>query len=308
MEVAYIPANIGLPDKQVVATVGFFDGVHQGHRFLIEQLQAEAQRQRLPSAVITFPVYPGKVLNPERQLQLLSSFDEKLQLLSATGVDYCYVLDFSIALSRLTAQEFINQTLFEGMRVAGLLVGYDHRFGKDRTESIDEYIGYGQQVGMQVTPANPLLINNEYVSSTRIRKLLSMGSVEEAHQLLSYPYRLTGRVVKGNQIGHSIGFPTANIDLSGSEKIIPAVGCYVVRVYVGAQKHKGMLYIGRRPTIEGVDELRVEVNLLHFSGNLYGQTLTVEFLRFIRNDQKFNSLEELKTQLNSDRAVVAETL
>ena len=308
MEVAYISADIDRPDRQVVATVGFFDGVHQGHRFLIEQLRAESQHKRLPSAVITFPVYPGKVLNPELQLQLLSSFNEKLQLLSATGVDYCYVLDFSTALSRLTAQEFINRTLFEKMGVAGLLVGYDHRFGKNRTEGINEYIGYGRQVGMQVVSANPLLIGNEYVSSTRIRKLLSMGNIEEANQLLSYPYRLTGQVVKGNQIGHSIGFPTANIDLNGSEKIIPAIGCYAVWVYVGAQKYKGMLYIGRRPSIEGATELRVEVNLLHFSGDLYGQTLTVEFVRLIRSDQKFDSLEELKTQLNSDRTVAAEAL
>ena len=304
MEIRHISADTLLIKEAIVATVGFFDGVHLGHRFLIDQLNSIARNKHLPSAVITFPIHPRKVLDKEFCPELLNHFEEKLSLLSTTGIDYCYVLDFSKTLSQLTAQEFIKRVLSKKLHLSELLIGYDHRFGRDRIEDSNAYILYGKQVDIHVTKANSLLVDNINVSSTRIRQTLLSGKVEKAQQLLSYNYSIDGWVVKGNQIGRNIGFPTANIQLSHPDKIIPSVGIYAVWVFVGKQKHAGMLYIGSRPTIAG-SEQRIEVNLLDFSGDLYNQILRIEFIRFIRKDKKFSSLEELKAQLELDREMVS---
>ncbi len=289
-----------LPPK-VAATVGFFDGVHRGHRFLIEQLQKSGKEKKLPTAVVTFPVHPRKVLDNGFCPELLNSFEEKLSLLESTGADYCFVMNFTRELSQLSAQDFIQQVLFKQLNVQSLLVGYDHRFGKDRKDGIKAYMKYGKQVGMDVIEAASLYVEGQHVSSTRIRKLLSLGDVKTASLLLSYPYKLEGIVVVGNQLGRSIGFPTANIHISNPEKIIPSVGIYAVWVYVSIKKYMGMLYIGSRPTIENINELRIEVNLLDFSDDLYNQTISIELIEFLRKDEKFASLEALKNQLILDK-------
>lgn len=294
------PFALALP-SEVAGTIGFFDGVHEGHRFLIAQLKRVAGEKGLLSAVVTFPVHPRRVLDRRFCPELLNSFEEKLAHLSATGIDYCYVLNFTEALSNRTAREFIHQELRQKLNVKCLLTGYDHRFGKNREEGFPAYKRYGEEVGMDIVEAAPMFHENINVSSTRIRKLLSGGEIEQANRLLSYPYMLKGVVVEGNRIGRTIGFPTANILPSDREKIIPGTGIYAVDVEFGKALYKGMLYIGRRPTVDKDEELRIEVHLLDFSGDLYGKTLEIRFLRFLRKDMKFDSIDVLRQQLETDK-------
>ncbi|MDR2627290.1 MAG: riboflavin biosynthesis protein RibF [Dysgonamonadaceae bacterium] len=289
----------------VAGTIGFFDGVHEGHRFLIEQLKKIAGEKGLFSAVVTFSVHPRRILNKGFCPELLNSFEEKLFHLSATGIDYCYVLNFTEDLSNRTACEFIQQELYQKLNVRCLLTGYDHRFGKNREEGFSAYKQYGAAVGMDIVEVAPMFCENINVSSTKIRKLLSEGEIERANRLLSYPYMLKGIVVEGNRIGRTIGFPTANIRLSDKEKMIPGAGVYAVVVHFDqTSSYKAMLYIGRRPTVNGSGELRIEVHMPDFSGDLYGKTLEIRLIRFLRNDMKFDSIDALKQQLETDKEAI----
>ena len=219
-----------LKGKELVATIGFFDGVHLGHRFLIDEMKEIAKARNLPSAVITFPEHPRAVLHADYQPKLLNSFEEKLQQLETTGVDYCIVLDFTIELSRLSAKEFITSILANSLHVKTLLIGYDHRFGHDRTDGFEQYVVYGTECGIEVLKASPYDEGNTAVSSSEIRKLLQAGNVAEAAYLLTYPYQLLGHIVSGYKVGRTLGFPTANIRVDGPFKVIPGIGVYAVWV------------------------------------------------------------------------------
>jgi riboflavin kinase/FMN adenylyltransferase len=294
------PLTVSLPSG-IAGTVGFFDGVHVGHRFLIDQLKKIAEKKGLPAAVITFPVHPRRVLDKGFCPELLNSFEEKLYQLSTTGIDYCLVMDFTKALSELTAREFIQEELWRKLNVKSLVVGYDHRFGRNREEGFPAYKQYGAEVGMDVIEADPLLHAQVNVSSTRIRKLLAGGEMEKAAVLLSHDYTLKGVVIEGNRIGRTIGFPTANIQLEDPEKVIPGVGVYIVTVDVEQISYKGMLYIGQRPTFGEDSVLRIEVHLLDFSGDLYGKMLEISIKKFLRKDVKFDSIHALRQQLELDK-------
>lgn len=285
----------------IAATIGFFDGVHLGHRFLIEQLKGVARIAGIPSAVITFYIHPRKVLDTDYVPELLTSFEEKFCQLSTTGIDYCIVIDFSKALSEYSAQSFIQDILSKQLHVKSLLIGYDHKFGKDRVDGFDEYKKYGETVGMEVILADQLTEEKVHHSSTAIRKMLKEGRVKDAAQLLSYNYKLRGIVIRGNQLGSEIGFPTANIDLFDKGKIIPQKGVYAVRVKTEKAIYKGMLYIGYRPTLFNKEELRIEVNIFDFSDNLYGKQIEVEFIDYLRGDMKFNLIKDLAEQLKKDK-------
>lgn len=293
-----------LKGKKLVATIGFFDGVHLGHRFLIDELKKIAQERNQPSAVITFPEHPRAVLHADYQPKLLNSFDEKLEQLATTGIDYCIVLDFTVELSRLTAQEFISSILAEKLHVAALLIGYDHRFGRDRKDGFEQYVAYGAASGMEVIKASPYDEGRTAVSSSEIRRLLTEGKVEEADRLLTYPYQLQGTIVNGYKVGRKLGFPTANIQVDEPFKIIPGIGVYAVWVYLKGEKYKGMLYIGDRPTLDNGKNITLEVNILDFSGDIYNNEIIVAFIYYVRGDVKFNSLDELKEQLGRDRVIV----
>lgn len=290
--------------KGLVATIGFFDGVHLGHRFLIEELKRVAEIKGLPSAVITFSAHPRTVLQPDFHPNLLNTLDEKLVQLETTGLDYCIVMDFSEELSRLSAKEFITQVLKERLNVKTLLIGYDHRFGHDRADGFEQYVVYGTECGMDVLKASPFETEHVTVSSSAIRNTLLNGKVEDAAKLLSYPYSLTGHIVDGYKVGRKLGFPTANIVVDDPHKIVPAIGVYAVWVYVEGEKHKGMLYIGDRPTLQNGTNITMEVNILNFNRDIYNNQITVAFVSFVRGDYRFNSLEELKDQLAIDREVV----
>ena len=234
----------------------------------------EARRRGLPSAVITFPVHPRKVLQADYQPSLLSGFDEKVAQLDDTGLDYCISLPFTVELSQLSARDFMRRVLKEKIHVDTLLVGYDHRFGHDREEE------HGEEIGMNVFLATEFQEgNNHDVSSSRIRRLLKGGHIREANRLLSYNYTLSGKIVEGYQVGRTIGYPTANMHLR--EVVYP-----------------GMLYIGTRPTLHEDSQVSVEVNLFDFEGNLYNQSMTVEFIEFVRPDEKFGTMEELVTRIH----------
>lgn len=297
-----------LKGKRLAATIGFFDGVHLGHRFLIDELKEVAQARHLPSAVITFPEHPRAVLQSDYQPKLLNSFEEKLDLLASTGVDYCIVLDFTVELSRLTAQEFISNILADNFHVGALLIGYDHRFGRDRKDGFEQYVAYGAACGMEVIKASPYDEGRTAVSSSEIRSLLANCRVEEAERLLTYPYQLRGTIVNGYKVGRKLGFPTANIQVDEPFKIIPGIGVYAVWVYLKDERYKGMLYIGDRPTLENGNNITLEVNILDFSGDIYNNEITVAFIYYVRGDVKFGSLEELKEQLGRDRETVDKLL
>ncbi len=289
-----------------MATVGFFDGVHVGHRHLIEQVKEEARHRELPSVVITFPVHPREVLQSDYRPLLLNEFEEKVSLLASTGIDYCINLPFTEALSRLSAEEFMRRVLKQTLRVDTLFVGYDHRFGRDREEGYEQYARHGQVMGMKVVLATRFPLDEERnVSSSLIRSLLQSGNIQDANRLLSYRYTLSGTIVPGNRVGRTIGFPTANIQLRELNKVVPAKGVYAVRVQLkGDEVFPGMLYIGTRPTFNQESVISVEVNLFNFDGDLYGQSLSVEFVDFVRGEVKFNSKEELVARLHRDKEEV----
>ncbi|WP_298647525.1 bifunctional riboflavin kinase/FAD synthetase [uncultured Proteiniphilum sp.] len=297
-----------ITDLSFVATVGFFDGVHIGHRHLIDQVKREAERHRLPSAVITFPVHPRKVLQKDYQPALLCGFDEKIEQLATTGIDYCISLPFTVELSQLSAKEFMQKILKEQLHVDTLLVGYDHRFGHDREDSYPQYSQYGKELDIKVILATELQFEGDDVSSSQIRRLLKAGKIKEANELLSYNYRLSGKIVEGYQVGRTIGFPTANMRVWERFKVVPELGVYAVMVHLRDLIYAGMLYIGRRPTLHSDSEVSVEVNIFDFHGDLYNQSMSVEFIDFIRSDRKFDTKEELVAQIHQDKETVKQRL
>lgn len=294
-------------EQGIVATIGFFDGVHVGHRFLIKELQDWGKELNMPSAVITFPEHPRQVLHSDYRPRLLDTFQEKMERLETTGIDYCIALDFTYELSLYSAADFIR-LLAEEYHVKGLLIGYDHRFGHDRSDGFEQYVEYGGQVGMEVRKASPYDEGNIRVSSSEIRRLLQEGKVEMANALLTYPYQLRGRIVSGYKVGRTIGFPTANIEVDSPYKLLPKVGVYAVWVELLGKRYKGMLYIGKRPTLQNGDNLTIEVNILGFSGNAYNDEITVSFVYAVREDKAFESVEALREQLERDRQTVDKLL
>ena len=297
-----------LQGKKVVATIGFFDGVHVGHRFLIDELKQIGKKIGLPTAVITFSNHPRSVLQSDYQPKLLNVAEEKLKQLETTGIDYCIVLNFTPDLAKQTAQTFISTVLAQQLQVDTLLIGYDHRFGHNREDGFEQYKQYGAEYGMKVLKASQYSEGEASISSSEIRRLLTTGHVEKAAQLLTYPYQLKGHIVSGYKVGRKLGFPTANIQVDEPYKIIPNTGVYAVWVYVADKRYKGMLHIGNRPTLDNGDHITLEVNILDFNEDIYNNEITVAFIHHIRENVKFNSIEELIEQLKKDRETINQLL
>lgn len=290
-----------IPAKSLVAGIGFFDGVHLGHRYLIDNIRKTAREKGLSSAVITFRRHPREVLDKSYSLQLVSTFEERIRHLSATGVDYCIVLDFTLEISRFSARNFL-ELLVKHYGVAILYVGYDHRFGHNRSEDFYDYVQYGKELDIEILRADVYSPDGMHVSSSEIRRLLALGRVDEVGRLLTYHYTLRGRVVEGHRLGRKIGFPTANLQIEDSCKVIPANGVYAVWVVTEENKrYMGMLNIGTRPTVDNSNQRSIEVNLFDFSGNLYGSGLEIEFVSFIRPERRMRGIDELKDQLQKDK-------
>lgn len=294
------PGKKILPVKPCVATIGFFDGVHRGHRFLIERLKEDAKAAGLESTVITFERHPRQVLSSDYQPKLLTTFEEKRLLLSRTGVDNCAVLQFDRQMAQMTAREFMERVLTGLLNVKRLYIGYDHRFGHNREEGFEDYVRYGRELGIEVLQNTAFGLEGVNVSSSVIRSFLQEGEVEMAARCLGYPYFVSGKVMPGVQEGRKLGFPTANIEVT-AEKLIPAPGVYAVtaRLEGSAALKPAMMNIGTRPTF-GENEQTLEVHILDFEDNIYGKELLVSFDRRLRGERKFRSAEDLADQLRKD--------
>lgn len=275
-----------------VATIGFFDGVHCGHRYLISQVMAEARKTGLRSMVVTMDCHPKQVVDTDYVPQLLTTTEERLALLRGTGVDRVEVVHFDRQMSMMSARDFMRQVLRDRFHVSVLVMGYDHRFGHGGGET-EDYVRWGMECGIRVVVAPQL--TGTYASSSAIRKMLQTGQADEAARLLGHPYILTGTVESGHKIGRTLGFPTANLHIS-EEKLIPANGVYAVETSVG----HGIMNIGRRPTVNNGSDLSIEVHILDYTGDLYGQTIQLQFISHIREEKRFGSLEELKANISED--------
>lgn len=293
-----------------VATIGFFDGVHRGHRYLIEQVCEAAAERGLASAVVTFPIHPRRVMQSDFHPQLLTTCDEKVRLLERAGIDACIMMDFTPQLAALSARQFMA-LLKEQYRIEALVIGYDHRFGHNRAEGFAEYAAYGRELGMEVLPARAYYLNRSEgqgagsdVSSSGIRRLLQAGDVKAAAQALGYRYFLQGRVVGGYRVGHRIGFPTANLCVNNPDKLIPADGVYAVWADVDGHRYGGMLCIGTRPTLANGSDRSIEVHLFDFQADIYERPLTLSFVQRTRDEQKFASVDLLVAQLHRDEAEI----
>lgn len=295
-----------LPYHACVATIGFFDGVHVGHQFLIEKLRGYAQSMDLSSLLITFRDHPRKVMQSAYQPLLLSTCEEKIHRLSMTKVDDLLVLDFTPEMAKMTAWQFMKEVLKEKLYVKVLVIGYDHRFGHQRSEKFEDYVRYGRDLGIQVVRADAFSKNDIHVSSSMVRSCLIEGEIGIANQCLGYHYPLSGIVEQGFRIGSELGYPTANIRPSDGCKLVPKNGVYAVKVSVGngTTKWWGMLNIGRRPTMENGDNRTIEVHVIDYQGDLYGQQVTLEFVSRLRDEKKFRNKSELVSQLRMDEAMV----
>lgn len=295
------------PLPPTVATIGFFDGVHRGHRFLINQVKKAAVKDGLCSALVTFPVHPRQVMQSTYRPQLISSPKEKLELLETTGVDYCILLPFTQELSQLSAREFM-QLLRDKFNIRMLVIGYDHRFGHNRSDSFEDYCRYGKELDIYIVRARAYTDGEDKISSSVIRQLLKEGEVGQAAKFLGYNYYLDGTVVDGYKVGRKIGFPTANLQVDCSDKLIPSEGVYAVYVYVEGKKWAGMLNIGHRPTLNNGKDLSIEVNILHFSDDIYHKEMRIEFVKYLRPEEKYDTIDALIAQMHKDREETARIL
>jgi riboflavin kinase/FMN adenylyltransferase len=291
-----------------VVTSGTFDGVHVGHQKILSRLNETARSNGGETVVITFWPHPRLVLHPEdTTLKLLNTFEEKAELLKQQGIQHLIRIPFTKEFSQLTSEEFISKILVDTIGTKKLVIGYDHHFGKNREGSFEQLKLNGPKYGFEVEEIPRQDVDHIGVSSTKIRKALESGDIETATHLLGKPYSMTGRVVMGDKLGRILGFPTANLEIDTHYKLIPVDGIYAVTVHHEHGRYKGMMYIGNRPTVNGTKR-NLEVNVFDFNREIYGESLTVFFHKLIRDDSKFNDLEELKEQLHQDKVKALEIL
>ena len=284
-----------------VAAIGTFDGVHYGHQKIIKRLCELAASTGGETVIVTFFPHPRLIIDPENQdLKMINTIAEKAAMLERLGVDHLIITPFTRDFSNLSAEEYIKDVLVGTIGIKNLIIGYDHRFGKDRKGGMAELIQYSGPLDYQVEEIPEQDINDVSVSSTKIRKALLTGDVALAAKFLGYHFSLYGRVIKGDKIGRTIGFPTANIFIEESYKLIPSDGIYAVTIGMNGGMYKGMAYIGQRPTINGMTR-NIEVNIFDFDQEIYGQYVTMYFMEFLRHDVKFTGLEALKEQLKEDK-------
>ena len=287
---------------KTIVTLGTFDGVHCGHQYILNKIINTAKAHDMESLVLTFFPHPRMVLNKDKSIKLINTINEKTELLSKAGVDNLVIHPFDNMFSSLTGEEFTKKVLVDIFKVHKIIIGYDHRFGKGGSCDINDLEAFGKKYGFEVEQISAQEINDVSVSSTKVRQALSQGDIIDANSYLGYPFYITGTVTKGKQLGRTIGFPTANIKPTEDYKLIPQKGVYIVKVKIDTIDYPAMLNIGTNPTV-GENELTIEANILDFEGDIYDKEVKVSFYDRIRNEQKFNSLEELKQQLFADKQV-----
>jgi len=293
--------------QPTVLTIGTFDGVHLGHQKIIERVVTTARQEGLLATIFTFFPHPRMVVQHDKSLKLIHTLEEKKQLLQRLGVDLLVVQPFNEAFAQLTAEEFVSTILVQHLNVKKVIIGYDHRFGRNRTANINDMRLFGEKYGFAVEEISVQEVDEVSVSSTKIREALNKGDVTTAEHYLGTPYSLTGTVVHGLKLGRTLGYPTANIQVTEDYKLIPKDGVYAVYSYIGARKVYGMMSIGKNPTIEGKGA-SIEVYFFDFNGDLYDRELTIYFVKYLREERKFSSVAHLKKQLQDDETTARKAI
>ena len=286
--------------KKTILTLGTFDGVHIGHKKILKKVIQGTANEKYESLVLTFFPHPRMVLQEDSGLQLLNTIDEKIDLLAEIGLENLVIHPFDETFSRLTAEDFVKTILVDRFHIQKIIIGYDHRFGRNRTADIDDLIAFGKKYNFEVEQISVQEINEISVSSTKIRNALLEGNMTLANDYLGYAYFLTGTVVKGKQLGRTINFPTANLNIKENYKLIPQNGVYIVESTINQKTVFGMMNIGFNPTVKGQNQ-SIEIHYFDFDADLYGQKIRVSILQRIRSEQKFESVDLLKAQLEKDK-------
>ena len=287
-------------NKNSVVTIGTFDGVHIGHQKIVKRLIKIAEKQNLQSLVLTFFPHPRMVLQKDANIKLINTIEEKAELFKKFGINALVIKEFTKEFSRLSALEFVRDILVNKLHVKHIIIGYDHQFGRNRTANISDLIEFGSVYGFKVTEITAQEINDVTISSTKIRKALNEGEIDSANTYLGYPYMLTGTIIKGKGLGKQIDFPTANLLIAETYKLIPKNGVYIVKSNINGEVIFGMMNIGTNPTVGGKHQ-SIEIHFFDFNKNIYGSKIKIELLKRLRDEQKFQSIKELQTQLHQDK-------
>jgi riboflavin kinase/FMN adenylyltransferase len=300
MQVHYSVDNLPSFTNSVI-TIGTFDGVHEGHRKIISALIKEANKNQGESIIITFHPHPRKVVYPEEPLQLINTLNEKIELLSKTGIDHVVVVPFTKEFAEKTAQQYISEFLVNNFHPRSIIIGFDHHFGKDRKGNYRLLEEYSDKCQFSLIEIPKHILDEIGVSSTKIRQALLNSKIETANKLLGYEFFFEGKVVLGDQLGRTLGYPTANLEYTERDKIHLGHGVYAAYVQLDNILKKGMLSIGKRPTLPGMQDEKVEINIFDWEGSLYGETIRIIVKKFLRQQEKYSSLEELARQLGKDK-------
>jgi len=291
-----------------IVTSGTFDGVHKGHQVILKRLREMGEKSKGETVLITFWPHPRMILNnKDTFLKLINTFDEKKEYLAENGIEHLIKIHFTKEFAKTSSEDFIKKILVDGIGTKKLVIGYNHKFGRNREGNFENLILNGPKYGFEVEEIPRHEIDNIGISSTKIRKALDSGDIETANLYLGRNFVINGKVIHGDKLGRKIGFPTANIHIAESYKLRPAIGIYAVYVWVKDRKFKGMLNIGRRPTVDGISK-RVEVHILNYNESIYEQPIKLEFVKRLRDERKFENLEALKSQLEKDRSIVNKIL
>ncbi|MBT0607827.1 bifunctional riboflavin kinase/FAD synthetase [Aequorivita echinoideorum] len=294
-------------ERPSVVTIGTFDGVHQGHNAILKRLVATAKNDYLDSVVLTFFPHPRMVLQQNTEIKLLNTIDERTNLLEETGIDHLVIHPFTQEFSRLTALEYVRDILVKNLKAKKIIIGYDHRFGRNRNADIEDLKEYGKKFNFEVEEISAKEIDDVAISSTKIRKALDAGDIETANSFLGYNFMISGEVVKGKALGRTINYPTANLKPAEKYKLIPKNGVYIVEAQIAERKVFGITSIGTNPTVGGIDRT-IETHFLDFNEDLYGNNLTIEFLKNIRDEENFESIEILRQAIIKDESFAKEFL
>lgn len=289
-------------DRKSVVTVGTFDGVHQGHLRIIEKLNSIKEAKGLRSVVVTFEPHPQLVLrNRTKDIRILTTLDEKLEILKDKGIDLVYVINFTKEFSETKAEDFYKNYLVDKIGMTHLVLGYDHMFGKNREGNFDSLRSISEEYDFTVDKVEEFRLEGEHLSSTVIRGLIESGKMEKVRELLGRNYSIEGKVIEGKKLGTGLGYPTANIEISSEYKLIPKTGIYAVETDRAGIKNYGMMSIGKNPTVSNDDTLKLEVNIFDFDEKIYGEKIRINFISYLRDEEKFETLDELKKQMSLDR-------
>ncbi|KUO67049.1 MAG: bifunctional riboflavin kinase/FMN adenylyltransferase [Lutibacter sp. BRH_c52] len=286
--------------NKTFVTIGTFDGVHIGHQKVLSNLVLSAEKNNASSVLLTFFPHPRMVLQKNTDIKLINTLEERIELLKKTGLDSLVIHEFTEDFAEKTALDFVKNVLVDHLKIANLIIGYDHRFGKNREGNFDQLSEYGNIFGFEVNKISQQEIDHITISSTKIRKAIELGNIEEANRYLGYHFMLKGEIVKGNNLGEKIGFPTANLSIKESYKLLPKTGSYIVKSELENQTVYGMMNIGYNPTVKGKKQT-IEIHFFDFNKDLYGKKIQIDVLKFLRDEQKFDSVEVLKKQLVNDR-------